>query len=63
MKSAYWIRKTHLLRRDEYLCSVCRAVSAKTEKVCPNCGAKLNQVKKDLNWIEGAEILSALDEK
>ena len=40
MKSDSWIQKTHLFRRDEYICTACRAVCDKPYSLCPVCGAE-----------------------
>ena len=56
-KQPYWIRRTHLLRRDEYICSECRAVSQKPYAHCPRCGTKLSREKSDLHWIAEAELM------
>ena len=47
-RSAYWIHRDHLFRKDEYLCSACkyRAEKARTfeytpDTKCPYCGQEL----------------------
>ena len=56
-KQPYWIRKTHLLKPDEYICSVCRAVCDRPSAYCPRCGSKMGKTKKDGTWILEAELL------
>ena len=60
MKSAYWTRRTHLLRRDEYICSACRGSCEKPRKFCPVCGASMKRTKADPSWVDEAEGLLAL---
>ncbi len=60
MRPAYWIRRTHLFRADEYLCSACRCVSDGPSGECPACGAPMKSVKVDASWVDEAEGLSAL---
>lgn len=60
MKQAYWIRRTHLLRADEYICSACAAASGRAQKHCPACGALMRRTKYDPSWVDEAEGLSAL---
>ena len=60
MKQAYWIRRTHLLRADEYICSGCGAAYSKPYKVCPNCQSEMGKSKYDPSWVDEAEGLSAL---
>lgn len=60
MKAAYWIRKTHLFKADEFICSACGAFSGKPYKVCPSCGATMKRSKHEASWVDEAEELSAL---
>ncbi|MBO4411573.1 MAG: hypothetical protein IK088_00330 [Lachnospiraceae bacterium] len=57
---AYWIRKTHLLRRDQYICSVCGSVSDKPYEVCPNCGAEMDGSEYDPNWVDEIEDMNSM---
>ena len=57
---AYWIHRTHLFRRDEFICSACRSVSNKPYEVCPGCGASMKKTKYDPSWVDEAEGLSAI---
>ena len=59
-KPNYWIRRTHLLRPDEYICSVCKRSFRKAQPVCPACGSKMGGKKYDPTWVDEAEELSAL---
>ena len=56
-KTSYWIRKTHLLRRDEYVCASCGARADKAYKNCPGCGAVMKGTRSIASWTEDAEIL------
>ena len=59
-KAAHWIRRSHLFRADEYLCSVCGTSGSKPSAVCPACGAAMKGRKDDPSWVDEAEALSAL---
>ena len=60
MKNAYWIRRTHLLRADEYICSACKAAFSKPLRKCPKCGISMRGSRYDPSWVDEAEGLSAL---
>ena len=60
MKSAHWIRKTHLLRADEYICSECGAVCSRPRRVCPRCRSAMGKTRYDPSWADEAEEMSAL---
>lgn len=59
---AYWIRRTHLLRADEYVCSSCGSSFRKAKAACPDCGADMRSTKYDPSWVDEAEWLDILDE-
>ena len=60
MKRTRWIRKTHLFRADEYLCSCCGASCGRSYKICPNCQSEMGKPKYDPSWVDEAEGLSAI---
>lgn len=60
MKKAHWIKQTHLLRSDEYICSVCEASFSKPFPVCLSCGAEMKNVKYNPSWVDEAEGVSAI---
>ena len=60
MKPAYWTRRTHLFRADEFICSACRASRPKPSTSCPACGAPMKKAKYDAFWADEAEGLSAV---
>ena len=60
MKAAHWIRRPHLLRADEYVCSACGGRSELPYVRCPNCGRDMTGTKYDASWVDEAEGLSAL---
>lgn len=57
---AQWIRKTHLFRADEYICSVCGRSYPKPYDFCPGCGARPGKVKYDLHWVAEMEMMDIL---
>ena len=48
----YWTRRTHVFKRDEFICSKCKFVTNKPYKQCPRCGEAINKVKSDTNWVD-----------
>ena len=56
-KAAVWLRKSHLLGADEFICSACGGRAKRAHKICPHCGAKVTKIKKDSGWAEEAELL------
>ena len=59
-KTAYWIQRTHLFRKDEYECSACRRRFDKPYVECPGCGRKMTRSKYDPSWVEEIETMDAL---
>ena len=59
MFTAHWIRRTHLFRADEYVCSACGAVCRRLFGDCPSCGASMTKTKYDPSWVDEAEEMSA----
>ncbi len=57
---AHWIRKTHLFRRDEYICSNCGARADKPYIECPICGAGMRKTKYDASWVDEMEGIDAI---
>ena len=37
---AVWIRRSHLLQADEFICSACGSRAKKAHKSCPHCGER-----------------------
>ncbi len=60
MTHARWIRKTHLLKADEFICSRCGAAYGRPYQVCPNCQSVMTGSKYDPSWVDEAEGLSAM---
>ena len=60
MKTARWIRRTHLFRPDEYVCSACGASFPAPFPECPHCGRTMRGTKTDPAWVDEAEGLSAI---
>ena len=59
-KAAYWIRKTHFFRSDEYICSRCGCSEDEPLAVCPDCGSLMKLSKYDPHWEDELEELEAL---
>ena len=60
MKQDQWIQKTHLFGKDEYICTVCRAVCDKPYQVCPVCGAEKRSVEYNASWVDEAAEMDIL---
>ena len=60
MNSAHWIRRTHLFREGDYICSFCKASCIKPYKDCPVCGMIIKSAKYDPSRVDEAEGLSAI---
>ena len=60
MRNIHWIKKTHLFRADEYICSVCGATAARPEQTCPSCRAAMGRTRYDPTWVDEAEGLSSM---
>lgn len=60
MRADLWIQKTHLFRKDEYICSACRAPCDKPYQICPNCGTEKTKVSYDASWVDEAEEMSIM---
>lgn len=60
MSRGRWIKKTHLFRPDEYVCTLCGSVSSAPYAVCPDCGALMGRTEYEASWVDEAEGLSAL---
>ena len=59
-KSAYWIQRTHLIRKDEYECSACGFCADKPYKTCPKCAMTMKNSKYDPSWVDEMEILDTI---
>ncbi len=59
-KTAKLIRRTHLLRRDEYECSACGSRTDKPYKTCPKCGLPMKGPKYDPSWVDETEAIGAI---
>ncbi|MBO4697507.1 MAG: hypothetical protein J5643_09560 [Lachnospiraceae bacterium] len=58
-KTAYWIKNTHLLRQDEFVCSFCKSKAAKPSAICPHCGSNMKGTKSDTGWVDEMEAIDA----
>lgn len=60
-RKAQWIRKTHIFRKDEYICSVCSFIAQSSLPVCPKCGSTMKNCKYDPTWVDEIEMLDIID--
>ena len=60
MKHVHWIRKTHLFKADEYICSRCGAAYGRPYEICPECLSVMGGAEYDPSWVDEAEGLSAI---
>ncbi len=56
LKRGKWIKREHLFRKTEYVCSVCRAVFDRAYRFCPACGSMNSNGRSDPAWIEEMEF-------
>ena len=59
-KKPHWTQKTHLFRRDEYICSECGTRCERPYQICPGCGIRMKSSRYDPTWVDEAEELSAI---
>ena len=61
-KTGYGTQKTHILRNDEFICSVCRRSSRTPAKICPYCKSSMTakRPKYDPTWVDEIELLDEL---
>ena len=56
-RTAKWIRHTHILRKDEFECSVCGAKTDIPKKNCPNCGRMMKGLMYDPSWVDEISLM------
>ena len=55
-KKGRWIKHSHLFKRTEFECSVCKTrFNAKASR-CPACGALIRGEKYEPDWVEEMEF-------
>ncbi len=54
MRSAHWIRNTHLFDPDDYECSSCGGKTDRPYQCCPVCGADMNGQSEGESWVDEA---------
>ena len=59
-RKAYWTKKTHIFKKDEYICSGCHYIADKPCKNCPSCRSKMNGSNYDPNWVDEIEMIDSL---
>lgn len=52
----FWIRKTHLFRKDGFICSECGYNAKKAYKTCPCCKAPMSKEIFDPSWVDEIEM-------
>ena len=62
-KTARWIRRTHIFRRDEYECTACGCYTDKPYVICPNCGTPMKGAKYDAGWVDEIEAMDAMGDE
>ncbi len=56
-KTAHWIRRTHVFRKDKYECSACGFKTDKPKKNCPHCGFPMKGSKYDPSWVDDLVLM------
>ena len=57
---AIWIQKTHIFRRDEYICSNCGCRLHEHPLVCPRCNSVMDGSHYDPNWVDELEEIDMI---
>ena len=52
--------REHLFDGTEYVCSCCRASFEEPWEECPACGVRMEKIKYDPVYVDGAEMLDIL---
>ncbi|GEM_PF-2336805 len=55
-RKIYCIRKTHLLRPDEFICSCCGFIGEHPFSECPKCKSEITKVKHTASWVDEIEL-------
>ena len=58
--TSYWIQKTHLFRKDEFVCAACGTTAEKPYVICPGCGVSMNGEKYDPTWVDEMETIDTV---
>ncbi len=59
-KTAHWVQRTHLFRKDEYVCSICGFRVDKPYATCPHCAVPMKGSEYDPSWVDEMEIVDAI---
>lgn len=59
-KTGRWIRRSHLLKKDEFVCSACGASTTKPLPGCSRCGAVMQNASANGDWVDSLEALDAI---
>ena len=60
MKKPYRIEREHLIDGTEYVCSRCGASCEEPWEECPDCGVRMEKIKKDPVYVDEAEMMDIL---
>ena len=60
--SSHWIYHPHVVRKDDYECSLCHARFPKESRCCPRCGTKMTgkTEKNEDEWFDEEEKLDLI---
>ena len=60
MSKPHWIEREHLFDGTEYVCSRCASSFEEPWEECPACGVRMEKIKYDPVYVDGAEMLDIL---
>lgn len=59
-KTAKWIRRTHVFKKDEYECAACSFKTDKPKKKCPQCGLPMKGSKYEPSWVDEMVLIDTI---
>ena len=59
-KTAKWIRRTQVFKKDEYECAACVFKTDKPKKNCPQCGIQMKGSKYDSSWVDEMVLIDTI---
>ena len=60
MSKPHWIEREHLFDGTEYVCSRCASSFEEPWEECLDCGVRMEKIKYDPVYVDGAEMLDIL---